>query len=85
MSYTCPRCGAVSHNPNDERERYCGRCKTFEVPEFDCVECGRHIIAFGPRPKLHLCGACMMMPGWFRDAKVRAIIDPEHDGRERVP
>ena len=29
MSYTCPRCGAVSHNQNDERERYCGRCKTF--------------------------------------------------------
>ena len=26
MAFTCPRCGAVSHNPNDERERYCGRC-----------------------------------------------------------
>lgn len=30
MSYTCPRCGAVSHNPHDENERYCGRCHEFE-------------------------------------------------------
>ena len=29
MSFTCPRCGAVSHNPNDARERYCGRCHVF--------------------------------------------------------
>lgn len=26
MSYTCPKCGATSHNPNDERERFCARC-----------------------------------------------------------
>ena len=25
-AFTCPRCGATSHNPNDVRERYCGRC-----------------------------------------------------------
>jgi hypothetical protein len=41
--FTCPRCGAVSHNPNDARERYCGRCHVFvddvpRSPEFpDCV------------------------------------------------
>lgn len=29
-SYTCPRCGAISHNPNDLRERYCGACHKFE-------------------------------------------------------
>jgi hypothetical protein len=28
-SFTCPRCDAVSHNPNDARERYCGRCHVF--------------------------------------------------------
>ena len=28
--YVCPRCGAVSHNVNDRRERYCGRCHRFE-------------------------------------------------------
>jgi ribosomal protein S27AE len=25
-SFTCQRCGAKSYNPNDIRERYCGRC-----------------------------------------------------------
>jgi predicted RNA-binding Zn-ribbon protein involved in translation (DUF1610 family) len=28
--YACPRCGAVSFNPNDRRERYCGRCHQFD-------------------------------------------------------
>jgi len=28
--FTCPRCGAVSHNPTDARYLYCGRgCHTF--------------------------------------------------------
>jgi ribosomal protein S27AE len=25
-SFTCPRCGAESWNPNDAREGYCGKC-----------------------------------------------------------
>lgn len=29
QTYTCPFCGAVSHNPDDVRERYCGRCHQF--------------------------------------------------------
>ena len=29
MSYTCPRCGMVSHNPNDEAEGYCGNCHDY--------------------------------------------------------
>lgn len=33
MSFTCPTCGAVSHNPNDERELYCCRCHEFQTPE----------------------------------------------------
>jgi hypothetical protein len=24
--FVCPRCGAVSHNPQDVKEGYCGRC-----------------------------------------------------------
>lgn len=28
-SFTCPRCGAESFNPNDIRERYCGHCHAF--------------------------------------------------------
>jgi hypothetical protein len=27
--FTCPRCGIVSHNPNDAANRYCGRCHVF--------------------------------------------------------
>jgi hypothetical protein len=29
MSFTCPKCNAVSYNPNDVRERYCGACHEF--------------------------------------------------------
>jgi hypothetical protein len=28
--FACPRCGAKSWNPNDIRERYCGRCHVFD-------------------------------------------------------
>ena len=34
MSYTCPNCGKVSHNPNDETHRYCGACHRFEGDRF---------------------------------------------------
>ena len=27
----CPKCGMVSHNPNDVRERYCGNCHGFHI------------------------------------------------------
>ena len=30
MSYTCAKCGLVSHNPTDEREKYCVQCHAFE-------------------------------------------------------
>lgn len=53
-------------------------------PEFDCVECGRHIIVLcGTLPDPRLCGACMTMPGWFRYPDIRAALDPNHDGRDR--
>jgi len=29
MSFTCPRCGKTSHNPNDEKNGYCGSCHAF--------------------------------------------------------
>jgi hypothetical protein len=28
-SFICPHCGTESFNPNDIRERYCGRCHVF--------------------------------------------------------
>lgn len=33
MSYTCPYCGWTSHNPSDEKYRYCGNCQVFEDDE----------------------------------------------------
>lgn len=29
MPFTCPDCGRTSHNPNDEKYRYCGACHVF--------------------------------------------------------
>lgn len=28
-SFTCPRCGRISHHPRDVQERYCGACHQF--------------------------------------------------------
>ena len=33
-SFICPHCGAESFNPNDIRERYCGRCHAFIVDDW---------------------------------------------------
>ena len=32
MTFTCPRCGAVSHHPMDEDYGYCGKCHDFTGP-----------------------------------------------------
>jgi hypothetical protein len=82
---TCGRCGLTSHNPNDVAQRYCGNCKIFHddphQAEFDCEECGRHIIQFGG-PFTRRCAACTTMPGWFRDADLAKRIDPDYQPRE---
>lgn len=28
-TFTCPKCGMVSHNPNDLKEGYCGACHAY--------------------------------------------------------
>jgi ribosomal protein S27AE len=33
-SFTCPRCGATSYNPNDAAEGYCGRCHAWTGSRF---------------------------------------------------
>jgi hypothetical protein len=52
--------------------------------EFRCVECGRIISRVPPLPPgaLKLCSACLMLPGWFKDAELRRRIDPDHSGWE---
>lgn len=52
--------------------------------EFICCECGRHIIAVALEllPEPPLCGACLHVPGWFKDPQLRRALDPEHNGEE---
>jgi hypothetical protein len=50
--------------------------------EFDCTECGRHIIQIaGPVSPFHLCAACTFLPGWMTMPSVAAAIDPDHHRR----
>lgn len=35
MPFTCPECSRTSHNPNDEKYRYCGACHKFFTDEID--------------------------------------------------
>jgi len=56
---TCPRCGATSYNPNDIRERYCGRCHWWTSDEIlgsaDVIAQAEHDGALEPLPQ-HICG-----------------------------
>lgn len=47
-SFTCPRCGAVSHNCKDVAEGYCGRCHDWtrapeSVKPSQCPACGKKL------------------------------------------
>lgn len=52
-----------------------------DIPaEFDCCECGCHIVVIcGDLPEPPLCAACLYIPGWYSLPEVAALIDPEHD------
>ena len=39
--YCCPLCGAISHNPHDIEQHYCGACRQFAD---DVVELLEHTI-----------------------------------------
>jgi hypothetical protein len=47
--------------------------------EFDCIECGRHIVRLiDDQPcAAKLCGHCFYIPGWFRHDDVRKLLAPE--------
>lgn len=46
--------------------------------EFDCAECGTHIVALcDPDPRRKLCAHCITIPGWFRDPQLLELIAPE--------
>ena len=47
------------------------------MDEFDCIECGRHIIVICAPPNMPaLCAICITMPGWFNDPQLRERLDP---------
>lgn len=53
--------------------------------EFVCCECGRPVISLirrEPESYAPLCAHCLTIPGWFRVAAMRRIIDRRHSGRE---
>jgi hypothetical protein len=45
--FVCPKCEAVSYNPNDIREQYCGRCHKF-VGQAET----QHVIWDAPNPNV---------------------------------
>jgi ribosomal protein S27AE len=47
-SVRCPRCGMVSHNPNDIAEGYCGNCHDWTAPVVPVVEVEDHLDRFVP-------------------------------------
>lgn len=38
-SFTCPDCQSVSHNPEDARNSYCGRCHAFKPETYVDPRC----------------------------------------------
>lgn len=52
-----------------------------EPTEFDCGECGRHIVSIialtptAPR----ICATCTLVPGWIEDPILRKALDPCDD------
>jgi hypothetical protein len=45
--------------------------------EYDCSECGRHIVnILGPVP-FDLCATCISLPGWMDDPELVLVLDPD--------
>lgn len=49
--------------------------------DFDCCECGVHVIGCVPSPIYPRCGLCAWRPGWWRSAKLRDLF--AHDKQWR--
>lgn len=45
--------------------------------EFDCAECGMHIVDYSGIERTQ-CAACIHVPGWYNHADVARILDPDH-------
>lgn len=49
-----------------------------EPLEFDCRECGMHIIDFSGQWREPVCAHCMWYPRWFNDPKLCEIFDRDN-------
>lgn len=60
----CPRCGRVSYNPNDVRERYCGHCHRYHDSMYFCLDCGcpTRVAPDGAEVTCMICGGFRMIP-----------------------
>jgi hypothetical protein len=47
-----------------------------EAFEFVCCECGQSVVTFVKTNDFDLCGTCIMLPGWHRDATLRKRLGP---------
>jgi len=61
--FTCPFCGAVSHNPNDLEQHYCGRCHVFvdviiERRDRHGACCGHETRSVRTTEHMERCRAC---------------------------
>jgi len=84
---TCARCGMTSYNRHDVAEWYCGNCHIShgDFREFDCTDCGRHILSFAhPNKAPELCNACTLIPGWWGLPTIAAVLDPDNVRRPRT-
>lgn len=61
-AFTCPKCGATSHHPEDVRHGYCGRCHAFTRDEAE------RIVRLVRRPALE-----RLVEGW---EALSADLDP---------
>lgn len=55
--------------------------------EFDCIDCGRHIISLpagSSRWTAGRCATCFSLPGWFLIDELRVRFEPDEDWRTPV-
>lgn len=45
--------------------------------EFDCAECGMHIVDFSGIERTR-CAACIHVPNWYDHPEVARMLDPGH-------
>lgn len=77
MPFTCQRCGAVSHNPNDEREGYCGSCHRYADEGVDSLL--REFLTNALDEHTPHVDSGEFFPGWRldEDGNLRCPLDDE--------